>query len=100
MPSILLAALDPFMLLGCLALGGAVGVAALWVLRTMATEDLQQENEWRYDVSRINELRRGDTMFRIFQWPIQRLAKLNRVAFREQIPEMQREIQAAGLSRY
>jgi len=92
--------LDPLGLLASLAAGAALAAAVLWVLRALATEDLRQQDEWRYDVSRINELRRVDGMFRIFQRVIQFFARLNRVAFRDQLPEVQREIHAAGLSRY
>jgi tight adherence protein C len=92
--------LDPLGLLGSLAAGAAIAAAVIWVLRTLATEDLQQKDEWRYDVSRINELRRVDWAYRIFQRLIQFLARLNRGAFRNQLAEVQREIQAAGLSRF
>lgn len=96
----LLAALDPMSLLASTVVGVGLGGAVFWVLRALATEDQQQKDEWRYDVSRVNELRRMDTLFRIFQWPIQFLARLNRVAFRDQLPEVQRELLAAGMTRY
>lgn len=97
---ILISALDAINLLASAVVGVAVAAAILWVLRALATEDVQQKDEWRYDVSRINELRRMDMLFRVFQRPIQFFARLNRVAFREQLPEVQRELLAAGLTRY
>ena len=64
------------------------------------SEDLQQDVEWRYDVSRINELRRLSLLYRVFQPAIAALARFNRGAFRENLPSIQREIQAAGLPRF
>ena len=85
---------------GCLAVGGACSVLLWWALQALATDDLEQADEWRYDVSRINGLRRSDAVFRLFQPVIQVFAKLNRAAFRDHLPEIEREIQAAGLSRF
>jgi tight adherence protein C len=80
--------------------GTAVFIAVYWLLTTLATDDLSQGAEWRYDVSRINELRRSDLLYRLFQPLIDVLARFNRAAFREPLVEMQREIHAAGLSRF
>jgi len=85
--------------LGSLFVGAAVGVLVWWVIAALRTEDLEQEDEWRFDVSRINELRRLDVMYRLFQPVIQLFAKLNRAAFRQRLPEVHREILAAGLPR-
>ena len=81
-------------------MGMALFLVVRWVLRALQTEDLQQGDEWRYDVSRINELRRLDTSYRVFQPVIQALGRFNRGVFREGLPEVQREIQAAGLPRF
>jgi len=81
-------------------MGAALLVAVRWLLRAFDTEDLEQGDEWRYDVSRINELRRADLSYRVFQPAIQMLARFNRGVFREGLPEVQREIQAAGLPRF
>ena len=75
--------------------GGGIFVLVWWVLRALATEDLEQGDEWRYDVNRINELRRVDTLYRLFQPVIQALAKMNRAAFPDSLPKIQREIGAA-----
>ncbi len=80
--------------------GGAAFVASWWIIRLLQAEDLQQGAEWRYDVSRINELRRLDLSYRLFQPAIQALARLNRVIFRDALGEVQRHIQAAGLPRF
>src|SRR6185503_11665801 len=63
-------------------------------------EDLQQDAEWRYDVNRINALRRSDTVYQIFQPVVQFFANLNRAAFRGSLPEVSRLLHAAGLPRY
>jgi tight adherence protein C len=81
-------------------LGVALGVFTWWVFRVFRSEDLRQGAEWRYDVSRINELRRLDALYRVFQPAITLLARFNRTVFREILPEIQREIQAAGLPRF
>lgn len=72
----------------------------IWTMaRSLATEDLTQDDEWRYDVSRINELRRTSLLYRLLQPLMQSLAALNRRAFRDQLPEINRQILAAGHSR-
>jgi tight adherence protein C len=80
--------------------GVAVFVFVWWVFLVLRTEDLQQGAEWRYDISRINELRRLSLSYRFFQPVIGILAKLNRLSLRESLPEIQRQIQAAGMPRF
>ena len=80
--------------------GLAVFLVVWWVYRVLQSGDLRQGDEWRYDISRINELRRLSPMYRIFQPALQLLARFNRGVFRESLPEIQREIQAAGLPRF
>ncbi|NLF06636.1 MAG: type II secretion system F family protein [Pirellulaceae bacterium] len=80
--------------------GLAVAVFSWWIISVLRSEDLQQSDQWRYDVSRINELRRADWFFRLLQPAIQLLAVANRKLFREVLPTVGREIQAAGLSRF
>lgn len=92
--------LDALALLPCAAIAAAVALAVWWVIQALTTEDLPQEAEWRYDISRINALRKIDPAFRLFQPLIQLLARLNRAAFGRQLPEVYREIQAAGLPRF
>ena len=87
-------------LAACAAVGASMFLLVWWVILKLRTADLEQGNEWRYDISRINELRRIDPIFRLFQPVIQRLARFNRRAFPDQLPEIQREIQASGLSRF
>ncbi len=86
--------------LGCGLLGG--GIFFLWwsIARVLSSEELTQGEDWRYDVNRINELRKSSPVYRIFQPLILGLASLNRRAFRDQLPEISREILAAGHSRY
>lgn len=64
------------------------------------SEDLEQDLEWRYDVNRINELRRQDGVYRLFYPLIQVLARFNRAVFPDALPAIHREIQASGLSRF
>ena len=89
-----------FQAVGSLALGSAMAIAVWWIIGVLRSEDLQQGMEWRYDVSRINELRQNDIFFRLFQPAIQLLARGNRTVFRESLPTISREIQAAGLPRF
>lgn len=97
---ILLAATDVLGLLSSVFVGGAVGVLLWWVLAALHSDDLEQGDEWRYDVSRINELRRAEPVFRIFQPVIDIFAKLNRAALPGGLSEIRRELQAAGKSRF
>lgn len=83
----------------CLTMGASVFLLARWVFTALASEDLEQGDEWRYDVSRINDLRRNDVLYRLFQPLIQILAQVNRAMFRDSLPNIHREIQAAGLPR-
>jgi tight adherence protein C len=95
------AQIDGLRLLCCLIAGGGCGVLVWWVLQALATEDdTQQDDEWRYDVNRINSLRRMDVLYRLFQPLIRVFAKLNRAALGDRLREVDREIQAAGLPRY
>ncbi len=86
--------------LASLLIGAAITVLVWWVFRVLESDDLAQGTEWRYDVSRINELRRIDPLYRLFQPVLSVLAKMNRVVFRERLPEVNRQIQAAGLPRF
>ena len=81
-------------------IGAAVFVLARTIKNTLYSEDLEQDDEWRYDVNRINELRKRSVLYRIFQPVIQRFARFNRNVFRDQLPEISREIQASGLPRF
>jgi len=87
-------------LLASVAVGSAVFLFAWWLLKVLQTTDLQQGAEWRYDISRINELRRASIAYRVFQPVLGLLAKFNRLSLREALPAIQREIQAAGLPRF
>src|SRR3954454_6190571 len=96
----LFAELDSLALVPCGIIGSALTIVIWWVLQALSSDDLQQDAEWRYDVSRINSLRRSDTIYRLFQPLIKVFAKLNQAAFADGLPEIQREILAAGLPRY
>ncbi len=79
--------------------GAAVFVLVRTIRNTLHTEDLEQDIEWRYNVNRINELRLVSPLYRLFQPLIQLFASFNRRAFHDQLPEINRQIQAAGLPR-
>jgi len=91
--------MDSSALAPTLIIAASVFAFAYWIVRALESGDLEQGDEWRYDVSRINDLRRNDPIYRLFQPVIQVFSRFNRGAFREQLPEIQREIQAAGLPR-
>jgi tight adherence protein C len=78
------------------------GVAVFWwtLARLLASDDAEQSDEWRYDVNRINELRRSNLFYRLFFPLIQGLAAVNRRAFRTDLPEINRQILVAGHSRF
>lgn len=83
-----------------LACGMAVYCLIRTIFNTLASDDLVQDDEWRYDVTRINELRRQSPMYRFFQPLIGLLNGFNRRAFRDSIPALNREIQVAGICRF
>lgn len=99
MPSMFIIAEVPLEVAGSFAAAGAVFALIWWIWRGLQTDDIEQGDEWRYDVSRINDLRQADTMYRMLQPLIQLLARFNRGTFRDQLPEIHREIQAAGMPR-
>jgi tight adherence protein C len=101
--TILLSALPSNRILPLLA-SGLVGAALFVFIRTIRntlyTEDYAQDNDWRYDLNRMNELRQHSILYRMFQPVIQGLARFNRGMFRDDLPVIAREIQTAGLSRF
>lgn len=82
-----------------LLFGLAAFVLARSIANTLASEELVQGEQWRYDVSRINELRKVSPFYRVFQTVIQPLAKFNRGAFTKDLPHIARELQAGGFPR-
>ena len=89
-----------FSAIASVSIGAALFVLVRSVVNTLHSEDLAQDEAWRYDINRINELRRVDVLFRAFHPLMKVFARFNRVAFREYLPEISREIQAAGLPRF
>jgi tight adherence protein C len=83
-----------------LLIGGCLFMIAWTIVNSLHTEDLEQDAAWRYDINRINELRRADLTYRAFQPLIQLLARGNRPLFREHLPEIGRQVQVAGLTRF
>lgn len=87
-------------ILASVCVGAAVFVLLRTVKNTLHSDDLSQDLEWRYDINRINELRKIDVLYRYFQPLMHFLARFNRGAFKSTLVDMHREIQAAGLPRY
>ena len=88
------------LILGCGLMAGASFVLVRTVRNTLYSADLEQGQEWRYDVNRINELRSHSAVYRIFYPIIVVLAAFNRRMFRDSLPAVSREVQAAGFSRF
>jgi tight adherence protein C len=88
------------MLLASLNFGVGVFLVTRWLVQALRSEELKQGAQWRYDISRINELRRIDPFYRIFRPLIKPFAWLNRKFFRDSLPEIDRQLQAAGLPRF
>lgn len=97
---LLLAEIDSFAAAATAVVVAFVALSVWWVVAALTTDDLEQDDEWRYDVSRINALRKLDPIYRLFQPLIHVFAKLNRAAFSGSLDEVYREIQAAGLPRF
>ena len=91
---------SPLIAAGSLLLASAVFVFAWTIYRSLYSENLSQSDEWRYDVNRINELRAHSALYRLFYPLVVVLAALNRGLFRDSLPAIAREIQAAGFSRF
>jgi tight adherence protein C len=86
-------------LIGSLLLGTSLALLAWWFVRAMTEADAEYD-EWRYDRVRIAELKRLDGLYRTLYPLFVPLARLNRNLFRGSLPEINREIQAAGLPRF
>ncbi|MDA1051531.1 MAG: type II secretion system F family protein [Planctomycetota bacterium] len=97
---LLLAETESIAVAGTVVVGAFVAMSVWWIVAALTTEDLEQDAEWRYDISRINKLRQMDPVYRLFQPLIRLFAKLNRAAFSTSLPEVHRQIQAAGLPRF
>jgi tight adherence protein C len=86
-------------MIGSLLLGVSGALVAWWFVRTM-TEVEQDADEWRYDRVRIAELKRHDSLYRLLYPLFIPLARINRSLFHGSLPDISREIQAAGLPRF
>lgn len=84
----------------CALIGMGVFAFVLTIVKSLYSTDAEQDDAWQYDVSRINQLRRISPLYRLFQPVIQLFARFNRGMFPEALPEIAREVQAAGLPRY
>jgi tight adherence protein C len=90
----------PILIASSAMLAASLYVFARTIRNTLYSEDLSQTDEWRYDITRINALREQSVIYRIFYPLIRLFAALNRGMLRETLPEVERETQAAGFSRF
>lgn len=88
------------LLVGSVLSGAAVFVLIRTIRNTLYSEDIEQGKEWRYDVNRINELRDHSLIYRLFYPLMIGLSAFNRRLFRDSLPSISREVQAAGYSRF
>ncbi len=86
--------------IGSVLSGAAVFVFIRTIRNTLYSEDLEQGKEWRYDVNRINELRNHSLIYRVLYPVMLGFAAFNRRMFRDSLPSISREVQAAGHSRF
>ena len=88
------------MWLASVLMGGAVLMVAWWFFAALLADDPDADAEWRYDRVRIAELKRHDMLYRALAPLFAVLGRVNRIVFRDSLPEVQRELQAAGLPRF
>ena len=88
------------MWLASVLMGGAALMVAWWFFAALLADDPDADAEWRYDRVRIAELKRQDVMYRALAPLFAILGRVNRIVFRDSLPEVQRELQAAGLPRF
>jgi tight adherence protein C len=86
-------------ILANMMVGGAAALLGWWFVRAMMEADAQ-DDEWRYDRVRISELKRQEPIYRWLYPFFGPLARINRSLFRESLPEVHRQILAAGLPRF
>ncbi|MBM79046.1 MAG: hypothetical protein CMJ78_00435 [Planctomycetaceae bacterium] len=87
-------------IVACALMAAACFALVHTIWNSLYSEDLEQDDAWRYDVNRINELRRISAIYRLFYPIVRILSRLNRGMFRENLPEIHREIQASGMPRF
>ncbi len=90
---------ETFALVACVATGVSLFVLARMLLSALASEDVAQGEEWKYDVNRMNDLRQASALYRVFFPLVQLLARINRRAFRELLPSIGEDLQMAGAHR-
>jgi tight adherence protein C len=86
-------------LVASLLVGGGVFALVATAIRSLG-EKSSAESAWRFDTARAVELRRESLLYRISEPLVISLARLNRRWFANSLPEITRELQAAGRPRY
>lgn len=86
-------------MIGNILVGSAIAMFA-YLLINLLTDDQTEDENWRYDLNRMRELKQHSLFYR-FMFPLfQILSRANRKLFKSSLPEIARQISAAGLSRY
>ncbi len=88
------------LLIGCVGMGASVFMLVWWLVRVLESGEEESVDPWRFDVSRMLQLRRQDMLYRLFGPVIRFFARFNRAAFPEALPGIQRDLNAAGISRF
>jgi tight adherence protein C len=81
-------------------MGISVFVLVLWLTRLTEAGRKLPGDEWRYDITRMAQLQQEDLLYRFFGPLIRCFAVFNRAAFGEVLPGIQRDMNAAGISRF
>ena len=92
--------IDPPAVMASAFVGLGLAAAVYWLVRVLTNVEEPTDNEWRYDTTRIRELRRLDAIYRGLQPLVRLFSKFNRAVFPNTLVDMRRELQAAGLPRY
>ena len=92
--------IDPPAIMASVFVGLGLAAAMYWLVRVVTIVDETPDNEWRYDRTRIRELRRLDAIYRGLQPLVRLFSNFNRAVFPATLVDIRRELQAAGFSRY
>lgn len=79
------------------------GLALFFLFRfiiSLFADNQSGDEKWRYDQSRIRELKILSPMYRLLSPLFQALGRMNRNYFKSQLQEVNRQMMAAGISRF
>lgn len=102
-PSFLLLAQTGPRMIAQLASSLLLGIGAFVLVRTLSTSftasGAAEETRWQFDTTRINELKRTSSFYRTFHPVLLPMARANVMFLRGALPEIGRQLQAAGMPR-